>query len=143
MLWSVAAAQSVKYNTSIFLSIGGNSESASVLESLFRREIRSLRDVTLADKKNEAVYFFSILMNDAQNSRGKLGYVLSIAITKTQFCKTSAKNEGDLRVSDDLLDHRLFTISPDNLRNTVTEIVADFDTEILEPERKLYKSVFK
>jgi len=131
------AAQS-QSRLAIHLEVAGAEQ--SVTSSYFRRELRSLGDVTLVDKPTEADFWLSVVvMQDHFESGRNIGYSISIAILEDSIIADVFDGEDkdiiEAFETFDLADHWLWSSAQASLRKRISEMVAEFDSKHLERRR--------
>lgn len=138
-----------QFSAKVQVSVSAEEAIRGQVESYVKRELRSLRDVTIVDEG--ADWELSILAMEVSTKGGyKSGVIISAvilrpfdnqmvsALLEEKYKETGAHlTEGLYRYPD----HWLRTGSTDQLRSLCVEIVADFDSQHLEKSRKLYREV--
>lgn len=118
-------------------------------ESYIKREFRSLKDVEIVDSEADFTISFVILETQTKGG-GTTGYaisqVLSHPFPRSVFHlmfkdKLSPKDFEWIKKATEAAKfvdgHSLRTCGPDELKSVCEKLVAEFDTNTLEPARKL------
>ncbi len=139
------------FSTKVCVMVGAEDYIRGKIDSYIKRELRSLSDVTLVDEG--ADWKLSILaMEPSTRGGGKGGVVISWVILKpfnNQWLSTLFQDgykELGLTLTDGLCreeDHLLKVGPSEELRSMCEEMVADFDSDYIEPERKSYREAMK
>lgn len=155
----------IKYSTKIKINISANDKIKGELTSYLTRELRELNDVTIVDKK--ADWVLEILGIDLETKNGyKNGFCISVIILKpfgngdlivaflqdTTIERTQWSNLAKAVYSintntDVFLNAYSFcgswirTGAPDEMKKVCQGVIADFDSEYLEPERKQWQII--
>ena len=108
--------------------------------SYMSRELRSLGDVALVDSgKDGGTYEVSILITNTSVNSRKVGYAVSRTVTKYSLCQSTIKQaDGSNYIFsyDDLRISEIDVVPTDGLKQLAQEIVAGFDTQLLQSDRK-------
>jgi hypothetical protein len=142
----VCLAQDLKpYSCRVSLYVSAKNDSfKGKIESYISRELRSLGDVTVTDDKPDWVLYILALETYIKGEQ-KAGVILSTTVLKPFNNKLllNMVNEKFKEVvsksTSGILEHRdnwLQIGSPSNLRSICNEIVADFDSQWIKPERE-------
>lgn len=142
----------------------------ALIESYIKRELRSLGDVEIVDKK-DAKYILVLVAIPLTSSGNKTGYTsiaimrlsnriygfdISLALYDYQntFVKDLSLEERSSRypkIAEIAKEHSsvptyhypslilMVNIADNDLQNTCKEIVAEFDVEVIEPIREIYR----
>jgi hypothetical protein len=138
----------------VYLTVSASPDLQSTLESFLRRELRGLRDVELVS--TNVGFNLSFIAFTLKNQGGvETGYTLSKLITY----RSSPEERGLLLAAcgvtnaeflvqymEQLVsieDHALFVRPKDGLKSLTEEIVADFDTKVLERLRNFSRELRK
>lgn len=151
-----------KFAATVQLSITCDDASLkSQITSYLSRELRSLGDITIVDEHADFV-ISAIAMTLATEDGSPRGFVIAIRTTKPErtewwtagwlkaFLGVETVSKAKLEVLKMLHEndeHNLqFTLvkgSLDAVQRHCKQIIADFDTEVLESERKLWNLIYK
>lgn len=119
-----------KFQTSVSLSVTAEGFDGDEMKSYLGRELRSLKDVIIKEKKAEADHQISIVALALHSVGGTpRGYALSIAVASKGIYGTSS--------------HGLRTCNTQELQKTCKALIARFDARTLEVQRKEYRSYFE
>lgn len=113
------------------------------LTSFLSRELRSLGDVDLTDNGSQGVYAIRVIVVPSVVNGKTIGQAISMAVTQRALCATDipASVPGNFLVGvtyNDLVYYTLYVFAADNLRSGATQMVVDFDTEVMKEARILY-----
>ena len=147
----VHAQQTVKaeFHTTVKLKVSADKSIEHLITSYIKRELRSLGDVRIVEKYEDAMWQLELLGIEAEIRGGyQTGVVLTVLILRPFH------NQPLLRVLPEEYRHRcniatsglhyfcnqwLRTGSSEDLRRICEKIVADFDSKYLEESRKMYR----
>ena len=129
----------------------------SQFTSYLSRELRSLGDVAIVEEKPDFQISAIIMTIQTREDESPRGFVIAVRTTKPETTEwwtaewlkrflgvvgveklkldlLKVEHEGDMHN----LQFSLATGSLDHVQQTCLQIIADFDTEVLGPERKLW-----
>jgi hypothetical protein len=127
----------------------------NMIESFIKRELRSLNDVAVTDK--DPRYVIGIVALQAKAVEGAeldsiaLSLVIRASASTVPISSLTAPADAErepkdnavdvYKGTDTLIQHGLFMTPIDGLKRACEEIIADFDSDALEPRRKLHQSI--
>jgi len=133
-------AQQPEPQFSIHLEVAGDEH--SVASSYFRRELRSLGDVTFVDDPTEADFWLSVVIvqNQLKGDERDVGYSISLVVLEDDSTLENLFEGEDKKLIEvwetfDLAAHWLWTSGMGNFRQRIFEMVAKFDSDYLERRR--------
>lgn len=142
------------FSTTVKLDIRSDDEIVKgQIQSYFARELRSISDVGIVDK--DAKYEIKVFEMESELTSGQtVGYIISMVILQPfdrQTLHTVLFNKIDSDswknvefLTNNLYSYRqnyLYTISKDRLKNACEVLVAQFDSDFLEQDRKIYQMI--
>lgn len=140
-----------QFSAKVQVSISANESIKSQVDSYIKRELRSLQDVTLVDEG--ADWELNILAMEASTKAGyKSGVILSVVIISpfnnqivSEMLQDKYKEFGTTLTKGLYRDpdHWLRTGPNDQLRSLCVELIADFDSKIVEEARRQYREIVK
>jgi hypothetical protein len=142
------AADLPQIKTKIAVNVSASDSVKSEFESFVKRELRSLKDVEIVESDQDHTLAFVVL--ETKTSAGlTTGYAVSHVLTHRfsreviplMFGKKLSKEDlnwlGQATESAVFLDdHKLLTCGPDKLRSIAEKLVAQYDSDTLEPGRQ-------
>lgn len=140
-----------QFSAKVQVSISADESIKSQVDSYIKRELRSLQDVTLVDEG--ADWELNIIAMEVSTKAGyKSGIVLSVIIISpfknqivSEMFQEKYKDFG-ATLTKDLYrhpDHWLRAGPNDQLRSLCVELIADFDSKIIEEVRRQYREIIK
>lgn len=108
-----------------------NTKLSNQVYSYLSREFKDLRDVEIVDT-GEVDYLIRFIVHPT-----KFGWALSYLITVTYHCETI---EDVKYVRDSTVRYKLLTGDTNNLKQSITEIITEFDSTELKRERESRKT---
>lgn len=137
------------YSTRVQLDLSTDSATEPVIRSYLTRELRTLPGVQIVDEK--PYWRISLVVVPTETVGGiKTGYAISTVVLEKfredlldNLVPDDAKRVTQLMLSDkySFEAHKLAVIPLERLRDKCAEIVAQFDSERLEPERALWQKL--
>ena len=147
------AADTEAFTMRVSVEVSGKGSTKAEFESYIKRELRGLKDVEVVD--NSPNFTFSFVVLETQSKGGtSTGYAISEVVTHRLSQKAFQgmfKNKlspGDFAwlekatASAVLIDmHNLQTCAPNELKSVCEKLIAEFDTDMLEPGRKMIRQI--
>ena len=137
------------YETTVSISVSADKNIENKIKSYIGRELRSLGDVVITDENPD--WILDIAAIEIKNKNNFLtGIALSEVILKPfrnklikHLVSSKAKKEVDIMTSDLYFfeTHSLRLGTPDGLRDICNSIVADFDSNKLNPDRLFWQKI--
>ncbi len=137
----------LEYSADVKLVVSGEGTTRDLVQSYLGRELRSLKDVRLVESQPN--YLLSVVTMDIHNKGGqKTGIVISVVALST-VDRSNVTNT--LQVKDRAIGrwitenlygfetHRIQVGAQEEMQKICAEIVALFDSEILEQNRKFVR----
>jgi hypothetical protein len=145
-LSALTTSESIADNLRVMVAVTGPDELKANISSYINRELRDIKDVDVVDELPD----FTISIVGLETS-GVRGYAMSLlveedlpewirSVLKHNTCGLIPSKDIDgLRLYKGIDDHQLLVGPFSELRATCTSIVSRFDTNSLEPRRKLLR----
>ena len=133
-----------KFSSSVLLEVQYKNDEMvkNEMSSYLAREIRSLKDVETVPVSSPGTYTVSVMMVDATVGDRKLGYAVSVTITRQMNCTTMFKKKDgtpQINTYDDIENTYIYVIPTDELKDLAQRIIAQFDAGTLETWRQVFR----
>ncbi|MBN1515336.1 hypothetical protein JXA32_02085 [Candidatus Sumerlaeota bacterium] len=146
----LAAAQETKgLNSRVQLSVSAAEESREIISGFFTEKLNGIQDVELVNR--DPSWKIDVVVMDLLAQDGtKNGVVVSVVILRQFDTKTiTAVSPPSQKKYMEILTNNLYrfeehwvrTGTPDDLKNLCDAIIADFDAEHLDRQRKLHQKL--
>ncbi|MGE3393719.1 MAG: hypothetical protein AB7J97_05355 [Steroidobacteraceae bacterium] len=123
---------------SVSVNVTGSDSSGNELKSCINRELRALGDISVVSTKPR--FTLSVVVLETQSDGRHTGYAVSSVILDHFWASYLSDPDGD--ITAEMLEgvgtiafHTVMTNAPDKLDQLCRTIVADVDTEAIEPLR--------
>jgi hypothetical protein len=147
LLNPVAFASNEKFRVKLLVK---SAEHSAAVTSYIGRELRSLNDVVMVEE--HANYVISILVLQLRNRNGTNAGIAFSTMILEPYDKSFLLKSLDAKTKPFVEAHMgevyrhprqwINTGGNEDLQNIAKEIVADFDGQILEADRKLFREIF-
>ena len=152
LAWCFDTSQAVElgeYSARVSIEVRGHDELTTNVLSYLSRELRSLGDVVVTDE--DPKWKIDIVVTYLEFTSGeRIGVLLSVVVIKplhVSIWESMIKEDSSdfaeyfLSTLSELKYHWATPSSIEELRESCYDIVAIFDTSILEPDRRFYQKV--
>lgn len=146
-----AYAKDIKFHATVGVDVSGNDSVKNRVVSYVGRELRSLGDVTVANDHPD--YELSLIVLKTSNIQGfNTGYTIGTSVSTkfyNQYVVQAAQQKYKKVVSSSTSNLYIFTESylntgsPKELRKICRQIVANFDTDVLQKQRDMVDKLNK
>ncbi len=154
LCWPVThAADTELFKTRVSVKVSANGSIKTEFESYVKRELRGLKDVELVEDSADHTLAFVILETQSRGG-ASIGYAISLVEAHPlsqrvfQLMFKQKLSPEDLtwiaKATESAVfidEHKLLTCGPAELKSVCGKLVAEFDTNTLEPGRKMIRQV--